>query len=143
MSPPTFERIAAFGPLRRAALRAARGHRTSPEVANFLADLEREVLALERELLAGTWTPRPLTTFHIREPKPRTISAAAFRDRVVHHAVCAELDPVFEARGDKDSYACRPGKGSHAAVLRAQAHARQHPWFVKLDVRHFFETILH
>lgn len=143
MSPPSFERVAAFGPLRRAALRAARGHRTGHGVASFLADLEREVLALERELLAGTWTPRPLTTFQIREPKPRIISAAAFRDRVVHHAVCAELDPVFEAHADRDSYACRRGKGSHAAVLRAQAHARQHPWFLKLDVRHFFETVPH
>lgn len=143
MIPPSFDCVAAFAPLRRAALRAARGHRTGRGVASFLANLEPEVLALERELLAGTWTPRPLTTFHIREPKPRIISAAAFRDRVVHHAVCAELDPVFEAHADKDSYACRPGKGSHAAVLRAQAHARHHPWFVKLDVRHFFETVPH
>lgn len=141
--PPSFERVAAFAPLRRAALTAARGHRSSPEVASFLADLESEVLTLERELLAGSWTPRALTTFRIREPKPRIISAAAFRDRVVHHAVCAELEPIFEAHADRDSYACRAGKGSHAAVLRAQAHARRHPWFLKLDVRHFFETVPH
>ncbi len=143
MIAPSFDRVAAFAPLRRAALRAARGHRTGRGVASFLANLEPEILALERELRVGTWSPRPLTTFHIREPKPRIISAADFRDRVVHHAVCAELDPVFEAHADTDSYACRPGKGSHAAVLRAEAHARHHPWFVKLDVRHFFETIPH
>lgn len=143
MIPPSIDRVATFTSLRRAALRAARGHRESPGVAAFLADLEPEVLRLERELLAGTWTPRPHLTFRIREPKPRTISAAAFRDRVVHHAVCAELNPIFEVRADPDSYACRPGKGSHAAVLRAQAHSRLYPWFVKLDVRHFFETVPH
>ncbi|GDX78529.1 hypothetical protein LBMAG42_03400 [Deltaproteobacteria bacterium] len=143
MIAPSFDRMASFGALRAAALRAARGHGASREVAAFLADLESEVLIMERELLAGTWMPRAHTTFRIREPKPRTISAAAFRDRVVHHAVCAELNPLFEARADHDSYACRPGKGSHAAVLRAQRHTRLHPWFVKLDIRHFFETVPH
>lgn len=143
MNTPNFDQVAAFWPLRVAALRAARGHRNGEGVAAFLANLEPEVLKLERELLDDCWRPEPHRTFQIREPKPRTISAAAFRDRVVHHAICAVLDPVFEAHADADSYACRPGKGSHAAVRRAQAHARRHPWFVKLDVRHFFETVPH
>lgn len=143
MIAPRFEDIANFQALRRAALRAARGHRYATGVAGFLANLEPEVLALERELLAGTWAPRPLRVFHIREPKPRTIAASAFRDRVVHHALCAQLEPRFEALADADSYACRVGKGTHAAVRRAQRLARAHPWFVKLDVRHFFETLPH
>lgn len=140
---PLFDQVARFDALRKAALVAARGHGASRPVAAFLADLERECLALERELLAGAWWPRPLSTFRIRDPKPRTISAAAFRDRVVHHAVCAVLAPRFEARADPDSYACRPGRGNHAAVRRTQALCRRHEWYAKLDIRHFFETVPH
>jgi RNA-directed DNA polymerase len=140
---PCFEQVASFGPLCHAAREAARGLKHRSPVAAFLADLEPEVLALERELRDGSYRPRPLTRFRIRDPKPRTISAAAFRDRVVHHALCAGLEPRFERYADFDSYACRKGKGNLAAVERLQALCRQHAWYVKLDVRHFFETVDH
>ena len=69
-----------------AARAAARRKRRRPDVAAFLLDLETEVFALRRELLAGTWRPGPYRTFSQADPKPRLISAAPFRDRVVHHA---------------------------------------------------------
>ena len=140
---PSFDEVAAFAPLCRAARQAARGLGQRRSVAAFLADLEPEVLALERELRDGSYLPRPMVTFHIRDPKPRTISVAAFRDRVVHHALCAALSPRFERHADFDSYACRVGKGNHAAVQRLQVLCRRHPWYVKLDVRHYFETVDH
>lgn len=143
MTAPAFSDVANFLPLVHAARRAARGKRLSVETARFLVDLEPECLALERELLAGTYAPRPYHTFAIRDPKPRTISAAAFRDRVVHHALCAAMEPVFEALSIDDSYACRAGKGTHRALHRIQTLARLHPRFLKLDVEHFFETASH
>ena len=57
---------------------------------------------------------RPYQTFTIREPKLRLISAAPYRDRVIHHALINILEPVLDARMDFDSYACRKGKGTHA-----------------------------
>ncbi len=138
-----FEQIAAFEPLRRAARRAARGKPLSRQAAAFLLDLEPEVFQLERELLSGDYRPRGYRTFSVRDPKPRTISAAPFRDRVVHHALCAALEPVFERYAIDDSYACRKGKGQAAALDRAQAFSRRFPWFLKLDVLHFFERIDH
>ena len=140
---PSFDQVASFALLCRAAREAARGLKHRPSVAAFLADLEPEVLALERELREGSYRPRPLVRFRIRDPKPRTISAAAFRDRVVHHALCAGLEPRFERYADFDSYACRKGKGNLAAVQRLQALCGQHAWYVKLDLRHFFETVDH
>ena len=80
-------------------------------------------LRLERELLAGTWRPGRYTTFRVTDPKPRHISAAPFRDRVVHHALCALVEPVFERGFIANSYANRTGKGSHRAV------ACYAPWF--------------
>ncbi len=138
-----FEVATDFHNLRDAALRAARGGWRAPGAAAFLAELEREVLALQRELLDGAYRPRPLTTFQITDPKPRTISAAAFRDRVVHHALCAAMSPAFERFAVHHSYACRKGKGNRAAVIQVQRLTRRHGWFCKLDVRHFFETVDH
>ena len=132
-----------FPALRAAALRAARGHRGAPAVADFLCDLERRCLDLEAALASGRWQPGPLRTFRIRDPKPRTIAEVPFSDRVVHHAIVGALEPRWEELAVGSSFACRRGKGTHRAVARARALARRHPWFLKLDVRHFFETVSH
>ena len=132
-----------FGALCDAARRAALGKRRQPNVARFLMDLEPELLRLRRELVAGAWRPGRYRVFSVRDPKPRTICAAPFRDRVVHHALCAVLEPVFERYAIYDSYACRPGKGTLAALRRAQRHARRHAYFAKLDVRRYFQSVDH
>lgn len=138
-----FGAVSDFHALCRAARRAARGKRLTAEGAAFLFDLEPEVLRLQRELTDGTWRTGPYRTFPVVDPKPRTISAAPFRDRVVHHALCAAVEPVFERYAIPDSYACRRGKGLAAALRRAQDFARRWTWFLALDVRKFFETIDH
>ncbi|MBI5245279.1 MAG: RNA-dependent DNA polymerase [Elusimicrobia bacterium] len=138
-----FEQVADFGALCAAARRAARGKGETPSAASFTFHMETEVLKLQRELLDGSYRPRPYRTFTVSDPKPRTISAAEFRDRVAHHALCAVLEPLFERAAIFDSYACRPGKGSHAAIRRAQAFARRFGYFLKLDVRKFFENADH
>lgn len=138
-----FEQVADFHGLCGAARRVLRGRRSLPGYARLAYEIEGEVLALQRELVAGTYRPRPYRTFMIADPKPRTISAADLRDRVVHHALCASLEPVFEQVAVFDSYACRPGKGTHKAVARAGEFARRYRYFLKLDIRHCFETIDH
>ena len=135
-----FARVTDFHELRAAARRAAKGTR-GVQAWTFLAELEGEVLELQRELLDGRYTPGPFTTFPISDPKPRVICAAPFRDRVVHHSLCAAMEPAFERYAVFDSYACRVGKGNVAAVRRAQRHARRFRWYAKLDVEHFFETV--
>jgi hypothetical protein len=75
---------------------AARGKRKRPDVARFLHELEPNLCRLQRELEEGTYRPGGYRTFWIRDPKPRLISAAGFRDRVVHHALTRVLEPVFD-----------------------------------------------
>ena len=106
-------------------------------------NLETEALKLQRELLDDSYCPREYRIFAIIDPKPRMISAAAFRDRVVHHALCAALEPTLERYAIFDSYACRPKKGGYAATKRAQGFARRLSYFLKLDVYKFFETADH
>ena len=138
-----FEQVADFHALIAAARRAARGKGASISAASFLFDMESEVLRLQREILDGSYRPLPYRTFYISDPKPRTISAADFRDRVAHHALCSVLEPLFERVAIFDSYACRPGKGSHRAVRKAQYFSRRFNRFLKLDIRRFFETLDH
>ena len=138
-----FANITTFRNLLSATDKAALGKRDKPAVAKFLYYLEPELFRLEDELNAGTYQPGDYFVFDIRDPKPRRICAAPFRDRVVHHAVCNVLEPIFEKRLIFDSYACRTGKGTHAAIQRAQHFARRYPYFLKCDIRKYFESIDH
>jgi RNA-directed DNA polymerase len=138
-----FEQVTAFSNLLRAAQQAQRGKLDRISVAHFTFHRETELLTLQEELLSGSYRMRPYRTFVIYEPKRRQICAADFRDRVVHHAICHVLDPLFEACLIHDTYACRRGKGSHAAVKRAQDFARRFPYYLKCDVRKYFESIDH
>src|SRR5262249_28343020 len=117
--------VISFSNLWRAARKARRGKRLRPDVLRFEYDLEGRLWALHDELARKTYRPGPSRTFTICEPKPRLISAAPYRDRVVHHALCNVLEPIFERSFVFDSYACRAGKGTHAAVRRCQEYARR------------------
>lgn len=110
-------------------------------MARFLANADEELARLGRELRDGSYQPLPFAQFRIRDPKPRTISCADFRDRVVHHALCDVCGPFIERRFIVDSYACRIGKGAHRAVVRAQHFARRHNYFLKADVQSFYDTV--
>ncbi len=135
--------IVSFQNLRRAALRASLGKRRLAGVARFLADLEPRCLALQRALEEGSWKPSPAYTFEIHDPKTRTITAAPFEDRVVHHALIDVLEPHLERPMVFESFACRGGKGTHRALAHARRLVRRHAWFLKLDVRKCFESLDH
>lgn len=135
--------VTKFENLLRATQRAAQGKRQQRHVARFLIERERLLLKLQRELLSQRYRPGPMTRFVIRDPKLRTISVAPFRDRVVHHAVIDVLDPILDRRMIHASFACRRGKGTHAARTYAQARVRRHRWFLKMDVERFFASIPH
>ena len=128
-----FDAIASFLALHAAALRAAAGKRAKPGVAAFLANLEEEVLLLERELASGRYRPGRYKTIEIFDPKHRIVSAAPFRDRVVHHAFCAVAEPLFEREFIHDSYANRADKGTHRAVGRYERFRDRFRYFPAID----------
>lgn len=138
-----FNSAIAYDNLLRATKQAARGKKEQQRVAHFLFYMEQELLQLQEELAQEIWQPSHFRIFEIREPKPRRICAADFRDRVVHHALCNVLNPVFDKRLIFDTWACRKGKGSHRAVKRAQAFSRRYPYFLKCDVRRYFDSVDH
>jgi RNA-directed DNA polymerase len=93
-----------------AARKARRGKRDRSAVQRFEFDLEANLLALQKEMMNGFYSPGDFRTHWISRPKPRLISAAPYRDRVVHHALMNVLEPILERHFHPHSYACREGK---------------------------------
>jgi hypothetical protein len=87
--------LISFANLHRGAMKARRGKRQRPDVLRFHFHLEHELWRLHDELSRHEYRPGPYHTFTIHEPKVRLISAASYRDRVVHHALRNVLEPVF------------------------------------------------
>ena len=135
--------LTSFANLLAAAEAAAAGKRKRPDVAAFEINLEPELIRLRRELLDGSYRPGGYRTFTILDPKPRRISAAPFRDRVVHHALTRILEPVFERRFSRNSFACRVGMGTHKALEQARAGTAKYSYALKCDVRKYFASIDH
>ena len=138
-----FERIVEFDNLMLAAQKAFRGKKTKPKVAEFYFNLEPELLKLQVELITGAYQPQPYREFMVYEPKMRRIHAADFRDRVLHHAICNLIEPIFERGMIHDTYACRKYKGTHAAIARAQQLSRRFGYVLKCDIRKYFQSVDH
>lgn len=138
-----FGRIASFAALRQAALTAACGKRRKPGVASFLANLEPRLFALERALQTGSWCSGTYTEMRGKEPKEHMVSSAPFRDRVVHHALCSVVGPIFEQGFIFDSYANRVGKGTHQAIARYEQYRNRHSHVLRADIYRYFPAIDH
>ena len=127
----------------------ARGKRLTPghlEFKEFSAlNLERLGTAMRR----GEYVQGEPHEFCIFDPKHRVISALPFRDRVAQHALCLVIGPIFERTFLPRSYACRKGKGTHAAAQHVQADMRRliaaqpdEPLrFLKTDFSRYFASI--
>jgi len=151
-----FTRIVAFENLHAAYLGARTSKRYCSSILKFGYKLEENLLALRFELTHKTYRHGGYREFVVTDSKKRTIKAAPFRDRVVHHAVCNIIEPMLDKGFVYDSYACRRGKGTHAAILRLESfiktlgQARERNkmlpakiYCLKCDVSKYFDNIDH
>jgi retron-type reverse transcriptase len=144
-----WDKVVDFENVYRAYRDAAKGKRYHNEILNFKHGLEENLFAIIQELKEGTYTPHPLRQFYIREPKLRLISAPTFRDRIVHHSLVQIIEPLFERRFINETFACRVGRGTHAAMRHvfhctrlAKRNWRKY-YVLKCDVTKFFPSINH
>lgn len=138
-----FDRIADRENLLLAFSKASRGKAERADRAAFAANLRDEIEALRAGLLDGTYPIGNYVQFTIRDPKERVITAAPFRERVLHHAIFNVCEPLFDKWMVFDSYASRKGKGQKAAVERARQFSGRYAWFLKCDFRKYFDSIPH
>jgi retron-type reverse transcriptase len=112
-------------------------------VLDFNYHLETELIRLQKQLTDKTYQPGVYRTFHLINPKSRLISAAPYRDRVVHHALCNVIVPIFEKTFIADSYANRLGFGTHRALKKFTTFARNSNYVLQCDIRKYFPSIDH
>ena len=105
--------------------------------------MEGELLALERQLREGIYRPGRYVAFAVNDPKKRIVSAAPFRDRVVHHALCAVVEPIFEAGFIDNTFANRIGKGTHRAIETYERYRDRHAYVLRCDIHRYFPAIDH
>ena len=142
-----YEQIYAFDNLLDAWRKARKGKRRVREVLRFEHDLEGNLIQLQNELIWQQYRPGAYRYFTVPLPKPRQIAALPFRDRVLQHAINNIIEPIFEARFIGDSFACRPGRGTHACADRAQRFLRivqrnnGRVYALKADIAKYFASI--
>ena len=115
-----FNKICFFQNLHSAYLKARKNKRYRKYVLEFSYHLEHNLLKLRQELVNQTYKHGIYREFTICDSKKRKIKAAPFRDRVIHHALCNLIEPIFDKTFIFDSYACRKNKGTHKAIQRLQ-----------------------
>jgi len=156
-----YKKIASIENLFLAWRKARKGKTKKEYVIEFELDTLGNLFKLQKELINQTYNPKPLVTFILRDPKTRVISKSAFRDRIVHHALCNIIEPIFDKTFIYDSCANRKGKGNLVALRRFKQFARKTSknglvarnifqdknyivgYCFKADVKHYFEEVNH
>jgi len=144
-----YSKICSFENLHLAYLKARKCKRYRKEVLLFSNNLEVNLINLQKELSNKTYKSGVYKIFYIHEPKKRKIMALPFRDRVIHHAICNIIEPIFDRIFIHDSYACRVGKGVHAGADRLtqflREAKREYPkiYCLKCDIKNYFGSIDH
>ncbi|MDP3699187.1 MAG: reverse transcriptase domain-containing protein [Nanoarchaeota archaeon] len=159
-----YDKICSLNNIKLAFRKARKKKSSRPDVQEFEQKLEENLKKIQQELIIETYQPLPLKTFILRDPKTRKISKSDFRDRVVHHAVCNLIEPIFEKRFIHDSYANRKLKGTSGAIKRFNQFKRKassngmkvnerdnqkynnnyvRGYILKADIRKYFDTVDH
>lgn len=141
-----YQELCTYENLELAFNKAKKRKSSKPYVQAFQKNLKQELCKLQWELLTGTYKPGPLTSFIVRDPKTRKISASHFRDRVIHHAICNVIEPIYEPRFIHDTFANRKGKGTSGTLKRFDKFMRKvgkNGYALKADIRKYFDSVDH
>jgi len=155
-----FNNLCSLENLKIAFRKSKKGKTKKWYMKKFEKGLDNKLLQLKYELQTQSYSPKPLKRFIIRDPKTRVIHASAFRDRIVHHAICNIIEPIFEKIFIYDSYASRQGKGPLSAVKRFENFQRKISingkliknaknnnmiigYVLKADIKHYFPSVNH
>lgn len=141
-----YNQICSFENLEKAYKQAKKGKRYRNDVLRFSEHLEQNLIDLQMDLINQTYKHGEYRQFIVADAKKRLIKAAPFRDRVVHHAICNIIEPIFDKSFIYHSYACRKGKGTHSAVKVVQNRIKNMGvggYCLQCDISKYFASIDH
>lgn len=113
----------------------------------FELDREKNLSRLLYDLQTDRYTISRHICFVVTHPSAREIFAADFRDRIVHHLLCNEIQHIFEKDFSNNSYANRKQYGTHKAVMNVKWYMRRGGkdgkklFYLKMDIKSFFRSI--
>ena len=89
------------------------------------------------------YKPSRFHVFIVLDPKLREIFAPAFRDRLAQQWLISLIEPTIDKQFIDDNFANRKGKGTHAAIKRAQHFMRKehNTHYCQIDIKSFFPSI--
>ncbi len=155
-----YKQLTSYENLEMVFKKAKKGKSSKAYIIEFESNLKENLMLLKYELENFAYVPKPLKRIVIRDPKTRVIMISDFRDRIVHHALCNVIEPIFDKKFIFDSYANRKGKGVHQALKRFDFFKRKISingskinnvkynsmvigFVLKADIKHYFDTINH
>lgn len=143
-----FVQVVAFDNLMLAHYHASKGKKHRDEVLIFEQRKAEYCIILGNRLVKQTYKVGSYRIFWIRRPVLRMAMALHYPDRVVQWGIYQVVFPIFDKGFISDSYACRKGKGAHAALDQLQYWMRQADrggpaYTLKLDVSKYFYRIDH
>ena len=108
--------------------------------------LKREWRKIRRQLLAGSYVPRPVKRVEI--PKPgggiRQLGIPTVLDRFIQQALLQVLQQDWDKTFSRHSYGFRPGKSAHQAIDQSQRYLKAgYQWVVDMDLEKFFDRVNH
>ncbi|MFA5751189.1 MAG: reverse transcriptase/maturase family protein [Candidatus Paceibacterota bacterium] len=133
--------------LHKAYTECLRHKKNTANALKFEMCKEKNLFRLLSDLQSRRYKISRHICFVVIEPTPREIFAADFRDRIVHHLLCNEIQEIFEKDFIETSYANRIGKGTHKALKKLKFYLSrggkngQRLFYLKMDIKGFFRNI--
>lgn len=144
MQDKMYENIYAMDNLYLASKKALKGKKSTQSGSRFWMNEDKEILKIHQLLKDEKYTFGRYRVFDINDKGVlRKISAAPFRDRVVHHAIMNIIEPRFEKSFIYDTYANRKGKGVSKALYRMKSYMKKYKYYLKIDIQKYFPSIDH
>jgi len=138
-----FDSLCSFENIHLAYLKARKGKRFKKDIISFSYELENNLILIKKSLETQTYEHGKYKEFIIQDSKKRLIRAPLFKDRIVHHALCNIIEPIFEKTFIFDSYACRINKGVHRGIKKLKAFLKDNKdeYCLKCDISKYFDSI--
>jgi len=117
-------------------------------VINFEKSLGKNLKNIHTELKLEIYSPSKLKTFILRDPKVRIISKSEFKDRIIHHAICNIIEPIFKKTFIYDSCANQKHKGTLFGIVRFEKYKlkvtnnlSKEAFCLKCDIKKYFDNV--
>lgn len=101
---------------------------------------------LKKELLEGSYIPKPVRRVEIDKPDggKRMLGIPTVVDRVLQQAIAQVLIPIYEAKFSETSFGFRPNRSQHQAIRKCQEYINEgYKWVVDIDIEKYFDTVNH